>query len=99
MEQYLLAHGVDQNKIIKEEKATSTFENMKFSKEILAEYVTENASVVVITNHFHIFRGVSIAKRAGFRNVSHMHAGLQWYNVMPCFLRESLAVMKMILGW
>jgi len=24
-----------------------------------------------------------------------MHAGLQWYNLAPCYLRESLAVLKM----
>lgn len=53
----------------------------------------------IITNNFHVFRGMTIAKHTGFKNVAHMHAGLQWYNFMPCFLRESLAVIKMfILG-
>lgn len=32
MEKYLLENGVDKNKILKEEKATSTSENMQFSK-------------------------------------------------------------------
>ncbi len=99
MEKYLLQNGVDASKIIKEEKATSTFENTKFSKEILDDYFTTEYAVVVVTNHFHIFRGTAIAKVAGFQEVTHMHAGLQWYNLMPCFLRESLAVIKMfILG-
>lgn len=97
MEKYLIQNGVNKSKILKEEKATSTFENMKYSKEILDNYFTNDYSVVVITNNFHVFRGTRIAKNTGFGNVTHMHAGLQWYNLMPCFLRESLAVVKMII--
>lgn len=96
MEQYLIQNGVDKNKILKEEKATSTRENMNFSKEILEVYFDNDYSVVVITNHFHVFRGATLAKRAGFSHVAHMHAGLQWYNLIPCFLRESLAVIKLL---
>lgn len=95
MEKYLIENGVDKNLIFKEEKATSTFENMKFSKEILDSYFTNDYSIVVITNNFHIFRGTTLAKNIGFQSVKHMHAGLQWYNIMPCFLRESLAMIKM----
>ncbi len=97
MEKYLVENGVDKNKIIREEKATSTAENMKFSKEILDGYFADDYSIAVITNNFHIFRGAAIAKRTGFDSVSHMHAGLQWYNLLPCFLRESLAVIKMLI--
>ncbi len=35
------------------------------------------------------------AKAEGFTEISHLHAGLQWYNLVPCYLRESLAVLKM----
>ena len=96
MEKYLLENGVDKSKILKEEKATSTAENMDFSKEILDGCFDGGYSVVVVTNNFHIFRGVAIAKKSGFDAVSHLHAGLQWYNLMPCFMRESLAVLKML---
>ena len=97
MEKYLLSQGVAADKIIKEEKAVSTYENMKFSKEILDGKLKKDYRVVVVTNNFHIFRGTSIAKQAGFSQVSHMHAPIQWYNLMPCFLRESLAVLKMLI--
>lgn len=98
MEKYLLENGVDKNKILKEEKATSTSENMQFSKRILDNHYKDDYSVVVITNNFHIFRGVTLAERTGFQRVAHMHVGLQWYNLMPCFLRESLAVIKLLIG-
>ncbi len=95
MQKYLVQHGVGKDKIIMEEKATSTMENMLFSKVLLDEYFEDNYSVVVVTNNFHIFRGVSLAKKSGFNDISHFHAGLQWYNLLPCYLRESLAVLKM----
>lgn len=95
MERYLMEHGVKKERIIKEEKATSTNENMRFSKEILDSYFDTEYKIAVITNDFHIFRGVSIAKMEGFDTVTHLHAGLQWYNMIPCYLRESIAILKM----
>ncbi len=99
MEKYLLAKGMRPESIIKEENATSTNENMKFSKEILDSRLGDSCSIAVITNNFHIYRGVQIAKNEGFKDVTHLHAGLEWYNLMPCYLRESLAVLKLwVLG-
>lgn len=99
MEKYLLGKGAEPECIIKEENATSTNENMRFTKEILDSRFDGDYSVAVITNNFHIYRSVSIAKNEGFTEVTHLHAGLEWYNLMPCYLRETLAVLKLwILG-
>lgn len=95
MERYLVEHGVSKDIIVKEEKATSTNENMRFSKEILDSHFDTEYDIAVITNGFHIFRGVSIAKAEGYKQVSHLHAGLSWYNIIPCYLRESIAILKM----
>ena len=95
MEKYLLGHGISKDKIIKEEKSTSTNENMRFSKQILDKYLDGDYSIAVVTNNFHIYRGVSIARLEGFENVTHIHAKLQWYNLIPCYIRESLAILKM----
>lgn len=99
MEKYLTENGMPKDKIIKEEKATSTNENMRFSKKILDKRFRSKYKIAVITNSFHIYRGTSIAKSEGFDNVSHLHAGLRWYTAIPCYVRESLAVLKMwVLG-
>ena len=99
MEKYLLEQGVPKDVIVKEERATSTNENMRFSKQILDERFGGKYKVAVISNNFHIYRSVVIAKMEGFEDISHMHAGLQWYNIVQCYLRESLATLKMwVLG-
>ncbi len=95
MEKYLLKCGVKGDRIIKEEKATSTNENMRFSKEILDTYFEGEYNVGVITNNFHIYRSVQIAKSESFEKVTHMNADMWWYDLLPCYLRESLAVLKM----
>lgn len=95
MRKYLLENGVDADRIITEEKATSTAENMVFTKELLDEKLGGNYKVTVITNGFHIYRSVSLARKNGFLQVTHMHGGVEWYNAVPCYLRESLAVLKM----
>ena len=95
MKRYLVKNGISQNVIVNEEKATSTNENMRYSKAILDARFDGSYDVVVITNNFHIYRAVSIARREGFKNVHRMHAGLEWYNYASCYLRESLAVLKM----
>ena len=86
MEQYLLRRGIPQEKILKEEQATSTQENMKFSKTLLDAYYKRDYSVVVITNNFHLYRGVQYAKQAGFEDVSRKGAPLVWYQWIPCYL-------------
>lgn len=93
MEEYLLDKKIPKNKIIKEEKSTSTFENMVFSKRILDEYFNKSYNTVIVTNGFHIFRASQIAKKAKL-NATHLHAKLDWYTVPLNYLRESFGVMK-----
>ena len=67
MKIFLIKHGVAEGQIIKEEKSTNTFENMKFTTEILKGLnKKENVEVTIVTNNFHIFRAkYSRAKQVG----------------------------------
>ena len=94
MERYLLSQGVDAEKIIKEEKSTSTTENFKFSKAILDKRLGDGYKTVYITNDFHILRAGFVAERQGLSNVSHIHSDTLYYTVLPNGMREVLAVMK-----
>lgn len=94
MYRYLTAHGIDGDRILKEDKATSTSENFKFSNR-LVDNDLYNTNVVFITNDFHIYRAASLARMQGF-NFRHISAKTSFYNIFPCYLREMLALMQMV---
>lgn len=94
MKRYLLAKGVAEDKIIMEEKAASTRENFRFSKEILDGLLGESYSVAYVTNDFHVYRAGLVARDEGFKEVYRLHAYTEWYTWPQNYLRESLAVVK-----
>ncbi len=94
MENYLISKGVPQDIIIKEEQATSTYENFLYSKKILDKRFSGDYSVAFVTNEYHTYRACAIAESAGLDSVYHIHSNTRWYSVLPGVLRECLAVMK-----
>ena len=64
-------YGIDENRIILEEKSTDTEENLRYSLEYIKD---PTASVGIVTNGFHELRALSIAKREGYENVSSVPA-------------------------
>ena len=95
MERYLLSRNIPQENIIKEEQATSTYENFIYSKQILDEKFGENYSAAYVTNDYHIYRAGALAKIAGFGDVAHSHSTTVWYTVIPSCMRECMAVVKL----
>ncbi len=64
-------YGIDENRIILEEESRDTEENLENSYEIIGD---SEASVGIITNGFHEYRAMTIAKHAGYRNVKSVPA-------------------------
>ncbi len=95
MERYLVEKGVPKDKIIKEERSTSTNENFRFSKKLLDERFGEDYKIAFVTTDYHIYRAGKIASAEGFKNITHCHSDIQWYVALPSGLREMFAVMKM----
>jgi len=94
MKKFLIRHGVSKNNIIKEERSTNTFENMKFTAQILKKLdKKENIEVTVVTNNFHMFRAKFLAQRQGLK-VYGYPAPLHPMLVPTCFAREYLAVIN-----
>lgn len=91
MYDYLVEKGIDKNRILKEDKSVNTFQNLTFSAQYLDR---RNDAVGVVTNNFHVFRAVRIAKKAGYGQVCGIAAKgepfLQWNNMM----REFFGVVK-----
>ncbi len=98
MERYLVEGGIAPERIIKEDRSTSTYENFKFSKAILDEKLgIGNYRAVFITNSFHIFRAESLANECGLENITHIHASTPIHTVIPNGLRELLAVVSQVI--
>lgn len=97
MKRYLVSRGISEDMIIKEEKSTSTYENMIFSKKLYEKIIGKKLEkVMVITNDFHMFRSKLLAKRAGLEPYG-ISSRTPWYIYPNVFLREYLAVFKSII--
>jgi len=64
MRDYLVAKGISADKLLLENKATSTYENLAFSKTIAENHGL--SSLIVITHDYHAARSKEIAKKLDF---------------------------------
>ena len=94
METYLIAKDISQERIIKEEQATSTFENFKYSKEILDSKLGDEYTCAYVTNEFHCYRAGKIAEQAGI-DANGVSVKTEWWKLPVNYMRESLAVVKL----
>lgn len=94
MSQYLLERGIHKDRIILEDKSTNTYENLKFSKGLIEDTSLE---VVIVTNDFHVFRSLSIAKKQGFTKVHGLGAPSDDMLIVSYYVREFFAVVKDII--
>ena len=62
MYKYLVDKGIDEKRLIKEDKSKTTYENFEFSAKIIKEKSLSN-SVAVVTNDFHEYRASLLAKK------------------------------------
>ncbi len=91
MAEYLKAKGLDESRLILEDQSTSTYENIEYSKQFMDSM---DADVVLVTNHFHVYRGVGVAKKQGLTNVEGLGAPTKWYTIPNQYVREAFAVIK-----
>ena len=88
---YLLERGVPERLIIEENRSTDTFENMKFSKEIIRG-IDPNASIAFSTTNYHVFRSGLFARRVKMRAVG-MGARTTWYFWPNAAVREFVGLL------
>jgi len=91
MYDYLVKKGISADRISREDKSRNTFQNLTYSAEFLDQ---EKDSVAVVTNNFHVFRAVKIAKKAGYRNVCGIAAKGEPFLQCNNMMREFFGVMK-----
>lgn len=91
---YLTDKGVARERITTETNSRSTYENFIMSNEAVGGALTD-ASVVTVTNGFHVFRAKMCAQMCGISTHT-LSAKTRWYMVPVSYIRESAAIIKML---
>ncbi|MBQ7670327.1 MAG: YdcF family protein [Clostridia bacterium] len=91
MKRYLIEHDVPEKRIIEEDRSTDTFENMKFSKEIITK-IDPDAKIAFSTTNYHVFRSGLFARRVKMRAVG-MGAKTKWYFWPNAAVREFVGLL------
>lgn len=66
MAEYLIQHGIPEERVFREDQSTSTRENLRFSRKYAD---AERDRVGIVTNDFHMYRSSVIARQEGYRNL------------------------------
>lgn len=94
MRRYLAERGVEDSRIITEDKSVSTRENIRFSAELLKERGIDTA--VIVTNEFHQYRADIYARRNGI-TAGHHSNRTPVYNLANYWVREWAALFSAVL--
>lgn len=94
MQDYAVKKGIPLEHTIKEDRSTTTYENMLFSKKIMESLKGFNYNSIFSTNNFHVFRAGLYAKKVSLdsQGIGSKTAFYYWPNAM---IREYIAVFVM----
>lgn len=97
MKKYLMEHGVPEERILVEDKSTTTDENFEYSRSVIESDSgrdIKDISVKIVTTDFHAFRSRFLAQRNEYSHVTNYSGETVWYLVPILYLREGFAVVK-----
>ena len=92
MKEYLVNNGINENRIIIEDKSNTTKENLINSKKITGD----NKSIGIVTNNFHMYRALLIGKKYKANAVGIPSKSNSYY-LPNNLLREVFAYIKFII--
>ena len=96
----LVQMGIDARRLILEENATSTMENLQFSVDLLESLTgSRPTQIAIVSSEYHLFRAGLFAKELGLEAVG-VPAKTAWFSLqLNYYAREIVAVWKyLILG-
>jgi len=85
----LVRRGVDPGRIVMEDKSTDTRENMVYSRTLIDR---PDAAVGIVTNNYHIWRSLRLARRAGLTNVHGIAAEYTGPTLLHFMVREAISI-------
>lgn len=91
MKEYLESCGIDKDRILTEDKSQNTHQNIVFSARLCDPQADR---IGIVTNNFHVFRAVHLAKKAGYSDVSGIAAPINPLYLLNNMLRETMGICK-----
>ena len=91
MAEYLIANGIEGDRILLEDKSRNTVQNITYSKSFLK---TSYNGVGIVTNNFHMFRAIKLAEAQGLENVYGIAADSHAAYLPNNVLRECCGILK-----
>lgn len=91
MAEYLRGRGLDAGRIVLEERATTTDENLEYSAALIGD---ARASVGIVTNDFHLYRALAAARAHGLGDAYGIAAPSNPLYLPQSLLRECAAVIR-----
>ena len=93
MHDWLIAHGIPEERILQENKATSTQENLAFSFRIIRERGDEpDGNVAIVSSAYHLYRAKEMAKLQGVDAVGVAAPWGYFFVMLNYFIREAFGV-------
>lgn len=89
MADHLISAGISSKRIIREDQSTSTRENLRYSKKYTDP---KREDIGIVTNGFHMYRALLIARQEGYRNVHKIPASSNPVFQLNYLMREFFAV-------
>ncbi|MDO5445309.1 MAG: YdcF family protein [Eubacteriales bacterium] len=90
MANYLLSRGIPENRILIENRSTTTRENMLFSK-ALTDRSGNDYKAAFSTSNYHVFRSGLLAEKLGWK-LEGMGSKTKWYYWPNAYMREFLGL-------
>lgn len=88
MYERLLSAGVDSECLLLEDRSADTRQNLLFSRQL----IPEGASVGLVSNNFHIFRALRLAREAGYEDVHGVPVATSLLSLPHYLMREVCGV-------
>ncbi|MFE9789212.1 YdcF family protein [Nocardia salmonicida] len=91
MADYLVEHGVREDEILREDRSTTTRENLLFSRELLARRGIDSR-ILLVTSNFHVLRTALLARQVGL-DAQAVGAPTARYYLPSAVLREYVGIL------
>ena len=91
MKDYLVKAGIPGDRIIVEDRALNTVQNIQYSKALMS---SPDAPTAIVTNNFHVTRGLALARGQGLTDVCAIAAPSDPLYLPNNMLREFFGLTK-----